>query len=432
MLFDERDLNVFDTGESRSYFKEILQCYYSQNYRAATVLLYSFVIYDLYMKLQTMANEGDKQAIKKKNDIVSMIKNDDSYSKIENEVISFFLNKCHLYFNRFKEDLEYLKDCRHKCAHLKVDDNSLFVPKDYQLRMLICSMYDNVLSVKAPFIMDLFTIVQPLMDDYNSVSWIPSVRSRSKPDEKLINGIKSKYLSRMTFESLKKSIKTFFRLLFVSTDENSEKHACGLYVFTYSMVDYAIKKGYKQIFSDDVLHGVLARIDIEKLINNTGIRDALISLIKDFPILIDKIRGVECVFNYLCESIVFTSSGLYLYKYFFPQNVDSLYTIFMNDERYKDPQDTEYLYETLKDCDDFNLEKYMILMVNKIPLCNGFDSADCFTSFFIKHLHELSLEVINKVLGIYNRNDQCTRRGRHHWDMSRIESLIQSKKEETS
>ena len=54
MLFDEKDLSVFDNPDSRSYFKEILQSYYSQNYRATIVLLYSFVIYDLFMKLQTM------------------------------------------------------------------------------------------------------------------------------------------------------------------------------------------------------------------------------------------------------------------------------------------------------------------------------------------------------------------------------------------
>ena len=57
MLFDERDLKVFDNPNSRQYFEEILQCYYSKNYRATIVLLYSFVIYDLFMKLQTMASE---------------------------------------------------------------------------------------------------------------------------------------------------------------------------------------------------------------------------------------------------------------------------------------------------------------------------------------------------------------------------------------
>ena len=39
MLFDEKDLRVFDNSDSGSYFKEILQLFYSQNYRASIVLL---------------------------------------------------------------------------------------------------------------------------------------------------------------------------------------------------------------------------------------------------------------------------------------------------------------------------------------------------------------------------------------------------------
>ena len=39
MLFDEKDLNVFENEEARDYFKEILQSYYGQNYRAAVVTL---------------------------------------------------------------------------------------------------------------------------------------------------------------------------------------------------------------------------------------------------------------------------------------------------------------------------------------------------------------------------------------------------------
>ena len=62
MLFDERDLRVFDNPDSRQYFEEILQCYYWKNYRATIVLLYSFVIYDMFMKLQAGARECNNKA----------------------------------------------------------------------------------------------------------------------------------------------------------------------------------------------------------------------------------------------------------------------------------------------------------------------------------------------------------------------------------
>lgn len=137
MLFDEKDLNALENEDARDYFKEVLQSYYGQNYRAAIVTLYSFVIYDLFIKLQTMANEGDKKAEAKVKEINSMISDDEKYSKIENEIIQFYKENCALYFNKFDEDIDYLKNCRNKCAHLKVNDNSLYRPNDYHVRMLI-------------------------------------------------------------------------------------------------------------------------------------------------------------------------------------------------------------------------------------------------------------------------------------------------------
>ena len=208
MLFDERELNVFDNSESRTYFKEILQSYYGQNYRATIVLLYSFVIYDLFIKLQTMANEGDKKAERKLKEINAMIADDEKYSLVENAIIEFYKTNCPLYFNRFVEDIEYLKNCRNKCAHLKVNDNSLYVPSDYHARMLICSMYDNILSVKAPFIMDLFSFAISDIEKYSSkLFYIPD----NGLERSMIVDLKNKYFNRMTYDSIKKSYKTFIK-----------------------------------------------------------------------------------------------------------------------------------------------------------------------------------------------------------------------------
>ena len=99
MLLDEKDLLVLENLECRTYFEEILQCYYSKNYRGTIVLLYSFVIYDLYMKLQTMANEGNSTAKTKLNEIKTMIADDEKYSKVEKTIVQFFKDNCSLYFN---------------------------------------------------------------------------------------------------------------------------------------------------------------------------------------------------------------------------------------------------------------------------------------------------------------------------------------------
>ena len=140
-----------------------------------------------------------------------MLKNE-KYLEVEKKIIEFFNKNCKLYFNRFTEDVNYLRECRHKCAHLKVNDNTLYVPADYQARMLICSMYDNILSVKAPFIMDLFSIVEEVVQIYSQR--IDDI-SQNSLDERLKNEITKNYLERMTYDSLKMSYKTFLKLLFI-------------------------------------------------------------------------------------------------------------------------------------------------------------------------------------------------------------------------
>ena len=296
MLFDEKELNLLDNNESRTYFKEILQSYYSQNYRATIVLLYSFVIYDLFIKLQTMANEGDKKANNKISEINTMIADDEKYSLVENAIIEFYKENCPLYFNRFVEDIEYLKNCRNKCAHLKVNDNSLYVPNDYHARMLICSMYDNILSVKAPFIMDLFSFAMSDVEKYASQLFhIPD----DGLDESKIIELKNKYFKRMTYDSIKKSYKTFIRLLFVSDNEDCKKNIYGLYAFTYTLTDYIIKNGYTQIFDEGDVQSVFGKIEVDMLKESDSRRNALVSIMVHYPIVMDLIRtNHEPIFDY--------------------------------------------------------------------------------------------------------------------------------------
>ena len=245
-----------------------------------------------------------------------MIKDDEKYSKVENEIIKFFKDNCALYFNRFTEDVDYLKNCRNKCAHLKVNDNSLFLPSDYHARMLICSMYDNILSVKAPFIMDLFLFAKSDVEEYSQT--ILSFPENSI-DESIITNIKNKYLERMTYDSLKKSYKTFIKVLFVSEDEHCEKNATGLYMFTYAITDYLIRKGHSNIFKDDGLLNEFSRIQIERLKASDLKRDALVGLITTFPAVMDLLRSFEEVFSYISEYVLLEPRGLCYYLSFYPR-----------------------------------------------------------------------------------------------------------------
>lgn len=423
MLFDERELNVFDSNESRTYFKEILQSYYSQNYRATIVLLYSFVIYDLFIKLQTMANEGDNKAKTKLDNVNIMIADDEKYSLVENTIIEFFKLNCPLYFDRFIEDIEYLKNCRNKCAHLKVNDNSLYVPNDYQARMLICSMYDNILSVKAPFIMDLFSFAKSDVEYYSSKIYsIPN----DGLEESINNELKNKYLTRMTYDSIKKSYKTFTKLLFVTDDESCEENAHGLYAFTYALTEYIIKNGYTQIFDEPDVLAVFNRIGIDSLEKSESRRKALFSIMVHFPVVMDLIRtGHSNLFEYASKKVLLKPKGLELYRKFYPRSEKSIFTFFCENNVLKDSAYIEKLYKTLKECDDFDVNEFMKQMVTYIPTFNAFSDADSFMSSFISHMNEMTSESIEEVLKIYRGNSQCVNRGKHKADMEEVKKYLE-------
>lgn len=426
MLFDEKDFRVFDNADSRNYFKEILQSYYSQNYRATIVLLYSFVIYDLFIKLQTMANEGDKKADKKLKEINTMIADDEKYSKVENEVVQFFKDNCPLYFDKFIEDIEYLKNCRNKCAHLKVNDNTLFVPSDYHARMLICSMYDHILSVKAPFIMDLFSIAQADVEGYaESISHIP----QNGLDNSIKKSIVEKYLKRMTYDSFKKSYKTFIRLLLVSDAEECIKNVYGLYAFAFSMTDYAIKNGYNSLFTEYTIVDIFSKISVDTLRDSSPRVNSLISIITSYPIIMDIVRENKEVFDYISKRVLNKPRGLILYRAFFPRESKSVYSYFKENTSVHETSYSNTIYETVKECDDFDLSEFVVIMAKAIPTFNGYYDADCFMSFFKDHLEELSIENINEVLKIYRKNRQCTNRSRDPADMAEIDKYIREHEE---
>lgn len=428
MLFDERDLKVFDNPDSRQYFEEILQCYYSKNYRATIVLLYSFVIYDLFMKLQTMASEGNNKAEEKLIEINELILKNEKYSEVERKIIEFFNENCKLYFNRFTEDVNYLRECRHKCAHLKVNDNTVYVPEDYQARMLICSMYDNVLSVKAPFIMDLFSLVQDKVENYSQT--IVDI-SENGLDDRIKNEITKNYLERMTYDSLKTSYKTFLKLLFITTDKNAERNAYGLFAFVYAMTEHIRKKGFSRLFEEDDIRAQFLKIDVENIKNSSERQDALIQLILKFPIFMDTINDNKSLFEYISNEVLLDPRNLKYYRTFYPRDEKTVYGFFKNNRRVQQPLYSMTLYDAVKESVDFDLAEFSKILINKVPPYNGFNGADGFMNFFKKHLQDLAIEDIESIMSIYSSSNQCVYRSRHSADYQEVNKYLQEHKDKS-
>lgn len=356
-----------------------------------------------------------------------MIEDDEKYSIVENKIVGYFIDNHELYFKDFKEDINYLKDCRNKCAHLKVDDNTLYVPNDYQARMLICSMYDNILAVKAPFILDLFSFVETDVERYADVV---SYYQGKEIEENIKNDIKKKYLSRMTYNSLCKSYKTFIKLNFISDDTECTNNASGLYVFIIAMTEYIVEKGHSGIFREESILEIFSKINIDNLKDDNTKFSMLVDIITNFPVIMEIIKMDNELFTFIADKVLSDPRELGKYKYFYPSGEKTVTQWLKDKSSLQNPKYIDELFKVLKDEDDFDINDFIIIMIKGVPDYNGFNSADNFMRFFKSYISSFSNETIQEVKDLYYKNSQCTNRSRHDEDIKEIEELLKKESEE--
>ena len=414
MLFDEKDLNVFASEESKQYFKDILQTYYSQNYRATVVLLYSFLVYDLYEKLKSMANEGNSDAKKTIEEIKKDFADEIKYSEIEKKIISYFENNYSFYFKNIKSDIDYLTDCRHNCAHLNINDDKLYIPKDYQVRMLIISMYDNIFSIKAPFITDLFSYFK------NDIETISS--NRTVFNEDFYNKLETSKFSRMTDESIKKTLKSFVRMLFLSEDQDAIKNAYGFWGYTYALSKYAMSRGLDSFFTSDTFYDYISKIDYEKIKEVPDRKSALNDLFLENNAFRRAIKNKNAIlFNQLIDDLLGDS---FSYKDNFQKLsgiVDgSKYSYFIANHAKIRVVNCKYLYDFLCEDPNFNVDDFTLLLLNKVPTYNGFQKADDFMDYMMSVFSILNEKTIKNIFKKYISNEQFLNRRRHELDIKKI------------
>lgn len=215
------------------------------------------------------------------------------------------------------------------------------------------------------------------------------------------------------------------RLLLVSDDSNAEKNILGLYAFSYSLTDYIIKNGYVRLFSEADVQAVFGKITIDSIKLNTSRIDALVSLMINFSIVLESVStNAKQVFDYISELTLSNPLHLHLYRTFFPRSSEDTLAYFNKTDKLKQARYANTIYDVIKDCDGFDINKYMVEMVQRIPNYMGYDDADLFMNCFITNLSKLDSDTIKEVMKIYGRNSQCTNRGRHSVDISTVEKYL--------
>lgn len=425
-LLDEYDLNVFHTDDEKSFFKEVVSTYYSNNYRSSIVMLYSLVVLNLYNKLQIMANE-DTKAETKLGEINKKIKaNDAKYSEIERDLMEYFLKNHSLFFNPIKKDTDYLKSLRDNCTHLSVNNERLFVPKEYQVRMMIISMYENIFSKEPPFIQNLYNFLEDKLENYGK-----TYNPYNCFNEKEYLRLKKIYFSRMNEESITKSIPSFIKFAFFPPNDLIEKKE-GSFFILYNLSYFCEEIGLSSIWSSSKIKNSFSTLDSQVIRDITN-QKQLYELMKISSHFRDMIK--ETNDDFFSESVnnnLFSSTN---------ECIDNAKKIYPDQETFnllkKNINKFSYIpfnnmYEKIHnelkeiDCDQFALES-----VEMVPSYDGFDKADSYFDFLIKHYKDIEKSTLVKVFEKMGHNDQFINIHRHRCkeDIKKIVELNKERKE---
>ena len=91
-MFNSYDISLIKKNESRKYFEDVLQSFYSKNYRATVLLLYSLLIDDLYYKLILM-NDRKYYNLNEEIGVIDNLNNAKKYSDIEEKIFNIYKSK---------------------------------------------------------------------------------------------------------------------------------------------------------------------------------------------------------------------------------------------------------------------------------------------------------------------------------------------------
>ena len=145
---DELVLTVRDSN-SRTYIAEAVHAYRAGLPRAAVILTWTALAYDLISKYRELADQGEPAAVKFATDLDNAIaaKNVVYLQQTENKLLDLARDPFELIDDRDHAALERLREDRHHCAHPAfTGDSLLFSPLPEQVRAHIVQVVKSVLQ----------------------------------------------------------------------------------------------------------------------------------------------------------------------------------------------------------------------------------------------------------------------------------------------
>lgn len=395
----ERNIENIYNCSTKDYFLEVYKSYSFENYRSATVMLYSVVICDLIYKLQELKDKYQDTVAKEiLEEIEACRKADDTNPKWESRLIELIKERTYLLENADYFNILNLQKHRHLSAHPTLDQNYLlFSPNKDVVRAHIRNMLEGVLL--RPPIFSKLIITEILKDLAQNKDIFLDNKSNLK------KYLEAKYFKGLHKETEKILFRAFWKLTFrtvnLDCDKNRSINFKTIKIIFEKNPNYFLSLIYSDSSYFSNISGDLEVLSylIEWLSNNKEIYDLLNDEAKE--IIIGK-----------CKE----NDNLYLLSWFieddFTKHIANLSSYIVNNSKFDiNSRPFNLLLEVGKelDCTQDVLELGILIFSNS----RSFDSADeRFISLIKPNLQLYDKRLMLMLLGAIESNKQIHCRGR--------------------
>lgn len=433
-MFNEYEIKKIKNSDSRRYFEDVLQSYYSKNYKASILLLYNLLINDLYFKLQLMAEKNYVNCQKELDDIENILKEekDSKYSLVEDKIYDVYISKKILNHSTI-DTLTHFKKVRNKCAHPSFFKEYNYSPTDNETFMFINCIYNDILTVDA-FFKKPYEVIKNDVENYKFPD-ISSVIIGISSYKEAVKDVKKyfiiKYYKYMTETNFIKLFKSLMQLTFGKKNDNTVHSQYKHYLILSSMLEFLLEIGKIQvlnnIFNWSALDDNLIYDDNEEdvLDNEWYALSLLYNICQYNPIFIDEINSENSLVYDVLKTNVHKKMSYFLehWNLFYKDINSSIKNLSDNISVFSYKRLVEEKIDMLKkDSALYILGK----LFKKISKFDAYDDSDeaCNILILLIEKYKLTTNEIESTLTIMNKNRQIYDKQRKKRD-AQIAKLIE-------
>lgn len=269
----EEQIDKVTNNNTKKYIMEVVSSYNNGNYRAAVVVLYTTVIYDLLQKLVALKEVYNDEGAKKILDSIKKEqKSNPQRSEWENTLIEKIYSETKIISAVEKEELLYLKKERNYAAHpiINLDD----INEQLELKIITKETAKDMIrkAFEIVFLKDAI-LAKNIFEDF--LADLNEFYARVKIDglEKYLN---TKYFCRMTQERKDSLFRSMWKIVFLINNDDCNQNRASNYYGLFFLYNEN-KNHYRELIKNDEDY-YFNKFEIETIESWSGISSKEIEL----------------------------------------------------------------------------------------------------------------------------------------------------------